>query len=206
MIPHHRWTIFLCCVAACLAGGCANTDGPGGFTVPDGGYAAAFDAARTSLIDRRFDLERVDARAGVITTKTKSTAGLATPWDTEQSSLDQEVEDLLNGQQRRVRITFEPLATEGGFLPSEDIREFKGPLSARVEVVIERIHRSGWQIQTTAVRFSDLTRDPELSDRGMWPTYAVPFSQDPKLASRIAIEIEKKTTRQGITPQTAIAK
>lgn len=175
-----------------LAFGCASTPRAksGDFTVPTGRYAAAFDAARETLIARRFELERVDARAGIITTKPKSSSGLATPWDTEQSSFNQEVEDLLNRQQRLVRITFEPAAA--GDTQPEDLRAIPGELAARVEVVIERLHRPGWQIEPAAVRFSTYTHDPLLVQRGMWPTYAVPFSQDPAMAGRLAGEIELK--------------
>lgn len=158
--------------------------------VGGGRYSAAFDAARESLIARRFELDRVDARAGVITTKPKSTSGVATPWDTEQSNFDQEVEDLFNRQQRLVRITFEPVGA--GDSPPEDLRTVPGDLTARVEVVVERLHRPGWQIQPESVRFSSTAQDPAMGPRGMWPTYAVPFSQDPDFASRLAAEIERR--------------
>lgn len=74
--------------------------------IPAGRYREAFDAARTVLREYRFDLDRVDARAGLITTAAKPTAGLATPWDLEQSSISQEWEDLINQQQRRVTVSF----------------------------------------------------------------------------------------------------
>ena len=174
-------------MAPLVAGGCA-VKGTGEFQVPEGRYAAAFEAARDSLIHRRFELERVDSRAGIITTKPKTTSGLATPWDSEQSTLDQEVEDVLNGQRRSVRITFEP--SPPAATPPDDLRGVKGPLVARVEVFVERIHVPGWRIEPTAVRFSTHTHDPDLDARGMWSSYEVPFSQDPKLAARLAREID----------------
>jgi hypothetical protein len=169
--------------------------------VAENQYPAAFNAARETLLSRRFELERVDARAGVITTKPKSTSGLATPWDTEQSSLDDEFEDLLNRQQRLVRITFEPAGeAAAGAQPPDDLRAFGGEVTARVEVVIERLRRPGWQLEPGAVRHSAYTQDPSLASRGMWPTYAVPFSQDPALAARLAEEIEQ---RLSLPPATA---
>ncbi len=180
-------------LTALLAGGCARVRGTGEFRIDGTQYAAAFDAARESLIGRRFVLERVDARAGVVTTLAKNTAGAATPWDGEQSTLDQEVEDLLNAQQRRVRITFEVVGSES--TPPEDFRNATGPLTARIEVAVSRNHVSGWRIEPTSVRFSSLAEDPALTERGMFPTYAVPFSQDPKLAARIAREIEERLAK-----------
>jgi hypothetical protein len=172
-------------------GGCSAA-GNGEFQIPDGRYNAAFDAARDNMIHRRFELERVDSRAGVITSRPKTTSGLATPWDTEQTTLDQEIEDLANGQRRIVRITFEPANPPAGSGPPDDMREVKGPIAARVEVVIERVHTPGWQVQPTAVRFSSHAEDPQLEQRAMWPSYYVPFSQDPKLAARIAAAIEEQ--------------
>lgn len=174
-------------LGALLCGCSAPPKSTGEFRFPAGNYAAAFDAARETLIARRFELERIDARAGVITTKPKPSSGLATPWDTEQSNLSQEVEDLFNRQQRIVRITFEPAEPTG--TPPEDVRGVTGDLSARVEVVIERLHQPGWQTEPGAVRFSGYWQDPSLAERGMSPTYAVPFSRDPALAGRLAEEI-----------------
>lgn len=189
---------FILILFAIFVGGCAGANGPSEIKVNPGQYAAAFDAARESLIGRRFNLERVDARAGVITSQAKTTAGLATPWDLEQSTLNQEVEDLFDSQQRRVRITFEVVGEES--TPPEDFRTVKGPITARVEVVVERIHASGWRIEPTAVRYSSYAHDPALAGRDMYPTYAVPFSQDPRLASRIAHEIRG---RLGTAPPAA---
>jgi len=59
--------------------GCAAPDLPTDLEVAAGDYPAAFEAAKAALRDYRFDLERVDARAGVISTAKKETAGLLTP-------------------------------------------------------------------------------------------------------------------------------
>jgi hypothetical protein len=186
------------CVAGCVAPP-RVMEAPAEAQIPAGRYAAAFDAARESLIDLGFELERVDARFGVISTRPKSTAGLATPWHREQSTLEQEVEDLLNGQFRRAIITFHiPSAAE--HLPPRpqtapgpapvDLRESEGPLIARVEVVLERLHRPGWRLEPSAMRWSSRAFDPELRGTSMWPVYTVAFSQDPLLARRLAFAID----------------
>ena len=58
--------------------------------VEPGQYAVAFDTARDVLRDNLFTLDRVDGRAGVITTQAKRSAGLASPWDGEQSTAEQD--------------------------------------------------------------------------------------------------------------------
>lgn len=96
---------------ACVLGGCAGPAGDS-FVLSEADYPGTFDAARRELVARGFVLERVDADAGVISTRPKPSAGLATPWDREQSSAAQEFDDLLHRQRRTVRVTFEPVRGE----------------------------------------------------------------------------------------------
>lgn len=180
----HR-TRYLVLLAAAALGGCAG----GGarsteFEVPPGRYEAAFDSVRDVLAGYRFELARVDAAAGVIATTPKTTAGLATPWDADQTTLEQDLDDLVNKQQRVARVTFEA--------PGPDIRTATGPVRGRVEVVIERVRRPGWRLDTTSLRLSSFTEDPALRERGLWPRYTVATEQDPLLAGRLAADIRRK--------------
>lgn len=159
-------------------------------------YGAAFDAAREVLSDARFELDRVDARAGVITTYAKSTAGLATPWDTEQSSLLQELEDLVHLQVRRVRVTFEPVEeSEAG--ADADRRALTGRLLVTVRVVVDRVQRPGTRLAPAAIGRSSTATDPALSGRGMMPAHAVPMTEDRQLAHRLARAMERQVARAG---------
>lgn len=160
------------------------------FTIPAGQFQATFAAAKDVLVAYRFDLDRVDARTGVLTTQAKPSSGLATPWDAEQSTLLQEWEDLLNRQLRRVRVTFEPAEAVEPAPP--DLRLFEGPLVARVEVVIYRRQRPGWRVETTSIRMSSFTRDPSLRTRRMAPSYDVPHTRDELLAARLGREIARR--------------
>jgi hypothetical protein len=176
--------------AACvqMIGGCAsapsaNIADSATVQVGAGEYARAFDAARRVLRDRGFILERVDARSGIITTQPKTTAGLATPWDREQQSLAQEVEDFLQRQQRVVRVTFEPAAgaepaSDGGSQPPENLNTASTPLTMRVQVTIERISVPGRRLEPEAIKESTYTYDPALGARGMQPSYEVATRRD----------------------------
>ncbi len=166
-----------------LLGGCAS-DGPSTFQVASGQYEHAFDVARDELARARFELDRVDARAGIITTKPKTTAGLATPWDGESVTLEQKTEDMLNAQQRRVRITFEPAS--GASARGDDLRLSEQPMVAHVEVAIDRVRLPGWELDATALRYSGHTQNKQYVDRGLWPRYEVPFSQDDDSARKLA--------------------
>ncbi len=194
MLPAMR-PCLLAILAALALGGCASTpDEPAEFVIEPGGYGAAFAAAKEALIDARFELDRVDALAGVITTHPKPTSGFATPWDGEQSDLSQEWEDLINRQLRRVRVTFDSDAP-----PSADRREAAGPMTGRVEVTIDRLRRPGWRIESSSIRFSSFAYDPDLAGRQMWPNYKVAYSQDSELARRLASDVRSRIG-PGATP------
>lgn len=157
--------------------GCAAR-GTGEFPVPAGRYNDAFVAARTVLRDSGFDIERVDARAGVITTLPKPSAGWATPWDTEQSTAAQETSDLFNRQRREVRIAFEPAPAEGE------------PVSGVVTVTVSRVQSPGVRPNSRSIQLTTISRDPALSDRGVWIGYAVAVTRDSDLEARLARKVE----------------
>ncbi len=162
--------------------------------VPDDQYPDAIAATRDVLRSYRFQIDRVDAAQGVVTTLPKPSSGIATPWDAEQSSFNQELEDLANSQERRVRVVFQrpawssPEPGAGASLPSE-------PAVGRmmhVEVTIDRVQRPGWRPTPKSVRHSTVTMDPDLAARQMWPTYSVPIRQDPEFAHELMFKIEDR--------------
>jgi len=198
-----------------VGAGCRTAEpDPGEFVLEPEHYPLAFDAARETLRNCRFTLDRVDARMGVISTEHKDTAGFATPWDGEQSTLEQEWDDFANLNGRRVRITFEPMSrpatedprsqvVEGP--PPVDLREIDELIVARVLVFEERRARPGWRIDTQSIRHSTFTEDPELRERGMYPQYTVPTERDVLLEDRIAKEILKRLRKQGVEPPSLVS-
>jgi len=181
-------------------------------SIPEAEYARAFDIAKQVLRDSRFDLERVDARAGVISTSPKETTGILTPWETEQQTAGQELEDMIQHQQRVVRLTFEPVDGPGMATQSSDpdLDPSLDPAAAdpaaafvdllgkpadtrlRVQVVLQRINRPLWRVDSTTVRFSNYAVDPDLVQRGMQPQYEVSFAEDRDFADRLAQRIREK--------------
>lgn len=199
----------LALLSALLLPGCAGPDAaPAEMELAADRYDAAFDAAREVLRDYRFEIDRVDARAGVISTRPKPTAGLATPWDREQQSLRQEWEDFANQQQRVVRIVFEPasarVARERGPVPQAapgppraDLRTLDEPLSLRIEAVVERINRPHHRVETEALGASSFATEPALRERGMQPTYAVARDRDRAFEAALLRAIERRLERAG---------
>jgi len=150
-----------------------------------GGYAAAFDAARETLRARGFELERVDAASGTIVTQPKASAGLATPWNADPTTLRQSADDLLNHQQRRVRVTF--LAPDAEHPPAAD-----QPFEVCVEVVIDRVQEPGLRVPAKAPTLWTTTSDAARTDQGVGGEFTVPVARDAELEARIASEIESR--------------
>lgn len=139
------------------------------------------DAVRDTLMDYRFGLDRIDAQRGVITTHPKRTAGLASPWDQEQSGLGQEFEDLLNEQRRVVRVEFDP-ASEGQATID----------SLRVTVELLRTHRPFWRVQSESVRLSSHARSRDAMGRAEPGHSTEIIGLDEQLAQRIAVAIDER--------------
>lgn len=167
--------------------GCASSEGPTTFDVAPGQYTRAFNTARETLRDQFYSIDRVDAEAGVISTFPKDSAGLATPWDSDQSSLKQEWEDLAADQRRTIRVVFE--RQPGG----------QEPALGRVTVVVDRRYRPGIRIPAKSVKSASLTQDPALAQRGMWPAYDVAVEEDRALAARLAGEIASRLAEPDVT-------
>ena len=194
------------------------------FAVPAGSYRRAFETSESVLREFRFNLARVDARAGVISSQAKNTSGLATPWDVEQSTLGQEFEDLVSNHSRRVRITFErsggrasqssPAGTtvesasgggeqaagggEGGAASdSAPAGTFENaPLVGRVDVVLIRTYARNWRPSSASILDSSYAYDPMLSQSGQSQVYEAPLTRDERLAARIAERIRARLSRE----------
>ncbi len=218
-IPHASRLGLLAALAAAasLLGGCSSSSGPTKLEVAPSQYPAAFEAAKEALRHYRFPLERVDYVQGEISSASKYSSGLATPWDAEQSTIENEWEDYINAQSRSVRIRFEtasqiafgqaePAGSQAAASPvPPSLEESKEPLFAQVIVTVRRVDRPGWQPQPKAARLSSFTEDPDLTARGMFPAYEVIISRDEKLAARI-VERMKKTLAASSGQQAKAAK
>ncbi len=219
MVRSSLWLSVGVAAYAALGSGCASSHATSRVVdVEPGKYSEAFDAARETLRDYDFTLDRVDARAGVITSEPRFSVGLANPADPVQSTLGQEWRDLMNQQDRRVRIVFARPGAEPAFeaeasadgsaiaVPrdgvladgsrmagmEEDLRTDAGQLVMHVDVVIDRMHRPGRRLETSSIRQSTTYQDPDLIARGMQPTYAVARQRDDALAARLAERIRER--------------
>lgn len=158
-----------------------------------GQYAQGFNAARDVIRDMGFIMDRVDAQAGVMTTQPKSSAGLATPWDREQSSMGQEVEDALHRNRRVVRIECATPGSEESFGDIRTLSQDK-PVEMTIAVPVYRWQVSGWRLNSHSVLASSYAYDPQLAERGM-TSYGVAIKQDSLLAQRIAQKIEEQLSK-----------
>jgi hypothetical protein len=188
-----RFHVLLCVATAAsavgLLGGCASrADGPREFSISPGGYPAAFDATRRVLREMDFELARVDAAAGVISTSPHYSQGLLEPWDSTQSGFADEWEDAVNRQSRLVRVTFAPVG--GGADDGTTVDGGEGVVGS-VWVTLFRTHRSGRRLDSEWVGASTSASDP-LQKQRHTSVYSVPIRRDTSLEGRLAARIAEE--------------
>lgn len=114
MLIDRRVLAMVCVLAAAALSpalvGCQVAPRSDRFQAPAGGYEQAFDAVKDVLREHRFELERVDARRGVITTRPRASSGWATPWIRHASDAELATRGLLQRERRTVRVTFDAVA------------------------------------------------------------------------------------------------
>lgn len=157
------------------------------FEVSQSRSDAAFNAAVAVLRAQRLVPERIDAQQGVITTNPKRTGGLASPWDPEQSSIADEIEDTLHFQTRSVRIQFERLRTPADLTPeSQQLFEANAPVRCSVEAFISRRQAPLVRPQAKVLGLTNQAFDPALAQRGMQGSYTIALARDDAYAAYLA--------------------
>ena len=145
-------------------------------------YPRAFDAARDTLRTEGFNLDRVDARAGIITT--------------QRSSQVWEATDIIQRRQRYAIVRFTPASEPPSAAETtEDLRDYAGPLAMNVEVILERVEVPGWRIGSPSVRLATRTSDPERAQAGLEPLYPVKVRTEPEIADHLRRQIAEAMLR-----------
>lgn len=188
-------TGWIACVSVCSLWGCASSPqavGDAGITqaadgqvsglveVEGASYEEVFGAMREVIREYRFAINRVDGARGVITTYPKQTLGIGSPWDKEQTTIGQEFEDFANHQEREIRVQFEEGAQAGSVV------------RATIEVLVYRVHRPNWRVDSQSIRLSTHARSRDINGQIEPGSFREPIGQDQQLAHRLANEIHRK--------------
>jgi hypothetical protein len=212
-------SLALACVLLACAGlaGCKSASSPelekgeslvSFAQIPADQYANTFQAARDVLRDRRFILDRVDAPQGILTSEPSQNPGLARPWNA-MSGLAQAVEDVVQYQQRVVRVAFVPINESqsgnqvGLTNPDRNLLLTPAETVLQVRVSVERIERPGVRTSPDSVRLRSRTIDPTLEAAGVLPTYAFTVRDDEILARTLAQDILNRS--KALTPSASAA-
>ena len=172
-------------------GGC-RVSGPTSAEVPAGRYGEAFEVVKDELRAQGYELERVDARAGVITTRPRASSGFWTPWVTDERRLRDELESSVHRQRRVVEVRF--LAEGEG-----DVREAGGALTLDVRVRVERVYQPGVRTPVASVRLRHVSEDPGVGSgdtpletgEGRGAIFAVEQGADRALAADLAARLRR---------------
>ena len=139
--------VALSVVLTAALGGCASPRAEQGrFVVEAGAYEAAFDASRQTLVDMGYTLDRVDARAGVLTTQSRPAS-------------------LMHPDRVSVRVEFWP-RSQFGRLPSDRSRSQidTGPSPDRPGGVLLQDPALEEQVGSREV-VVPISREPDIEDR-----------------------------------------
>jgi len=196
----------LLAMALCLIGCAQRTATPpppaaASFTIPVETYAQAFETARTELKRRRFEIERVDARTGVILTQPKTGAGLLAPWTLAPGA--RIGEDTLNAQSRIVEVRFEAAetvvqaprgvqATLAQPQPGTPPGRAADSVVVSVRVLILRRVSPTRRLDSSAIRYSLDAIDPALFQRGLSTRFDAPIDLDERAASQLVRSIQNR--------------
>ncbi|MEM7754061.1 MAG: hypothetical protein AAF297_00320 [Planctomycetota bacterium] len=196
---------FIASLLATSLAGCRAPETPRTFTFAAADYPRVFEITQETIRDYRFDLARIDARSGIITTDLKPTAGLATPGDLEQQTLGQEWQDLVNDQLREVRVWFRKTDTDAGsaapdgtspgpaLRPQSDLTQARPDetVEATIEVTIHRRRYPGKQVETERVSTSRNWQSRQLSQRQLRNATPIPLRRDDDFAKRLSERITR---------------
>jgi len=164
-------------------------------------YGAAFQATKDMLREYEFELDRVDARRGVITTQRRQWAGLATPWIPHATGADSAIVGLLHHELRECRVTFtladEPAPPDSP-IDDLDLRAAQVGLRAQVQVTRFFIQRPHQRISAVSIRHRSQAIDPALLEEGLQPQFAVDEGLDAALAGRIAADIQRRIDENSV--------
>ena len=126
-------------------------------------YPRVFEAAKDELRARGFELDRVDARAGVITTSGMLSAGALTPW-VGGAGPSASIDDTFHRNERVVRVVFARATPEGtlsvdratwpGSGGAADLRLWPGAVTVRVEVDVFRSYEPGRRVDANSIRLA----------------------------------------------------
>ncbi|MGP1345979.1 MAG: hypothetical protein ACTS3F_04825 [Phycisphaerales bacterium] len=184
---HRAAAIIALFAAASFLPRCAAPTPDPALSIGPGQYTTAFDAALNELRNQGFELDRIDARNGIITTAPRASAGLATLWIAHASTPGGAVDDTIHPDRRTAAIAFQPAGTA---VPGQesDLRTHAGPIDASVRVSVLRLRRAGRHLDPTGIRLAGWWTDPT----DPLPIALVPVDEDPDLAHRIARGIEQR--------------
>ena len=166
------------------------------FTITGAQYAEAFDAAKGMLRDHRFQLDRIDARAGVITSRPASSAGYFTPWIRHTASTAEAVDASLNRERRIAAVGFAPADDS----TVDDLRSYQGDIAVTVGVAVERVLTPGARHTTTSIRLSSTYTNPAWLERDMQPHHAVFAGIDLPLAERMRENLSNELLASDLVP------
>lgn len=191
-------------------GGCSTHMQSGIVQISAPRYREAFDAVKQTAHDYHFPLAFIDPRQGIVETETQPAGSILEPWEVDEPSVAQSLENTLMHQRRRVRFEFWPISPDSAQTaaapdvlslssPSVDLTQTNSPLEIRVFVYMERSDMPGQQRSTWTRSKSSRYTTGDPNDQGIhWTVVGQDLAYGDELLTHLRTLLETKPN-----PQTA---
>jgi hypothetical protein len=177
-------TKYILLIAMFLSAGCQSSqtiNNPS--TIQADQYRQTFDAARQSLRDAGFTVDRVDYRFGQVTTLPKGSPTVFEPWIGDNVDPQLAKASTLGNLRRTVRVMLEPEDAEFAKAVQPEVSE-ADTYRLRVEVLVERYQDPARRMNGStkgAVTYNLRSTPEELDSRGVRTAYWEPVRRDARL-------------------------
>lgn len=186
--------------------GCASSSGPAMLTIDSARYEKVFDTALEMMRREGMNPVVIDRRGGIIETEPRIAGSILEPWDRNNASYQQAMDNTLSFQRRRARFEFLPgrrspvrFPTQRPIRPREaagltaqpvDLTSYEGDIDVLVTVTVERQYRPGQRRNTWSRRLT--TQSAFVGpDENLPPNFWTPVIRDTAFERRLLARIEE---------------
>ncbi len=200
------WIAPLCLALAVGLTGCASSSGPAMLTIDSARYEKVFDTALEMMRRQGMNPVVIDRRGGIIETEPRIAGSILEPWDPNNASYQQAMDNTLSLQRRRARFEFMPgrrapvrFPTEKPIRPREpagltaqpvDLTSYDGDIDVHVTVTVERQYRPSRRRGTWSRRLT--TQSAFLGpDKNLPPNFWTPITRDTAYERRLLAALDQ---------------
>ncbi len=200
------WIAPLCFALVVGLTGCASSSGPAMLTIDSARYEKVFDTALEMMRHQGMNPVVIDRRGGIIETDPRIAGSILEPWDRNNASYHQAMDNTLSLQRRHARFEFmagrrspvlfptqqplRPHEAAGMIAQPVDLTSYDGDIEVHVTVTVERQYRPGRRRNTWSRQLT--TQSAFVGpDENLPPNFWTPVTRDTAYERRLLAAIDQ---------------